>query len=73
MPSLVEIDPVVLEKIFKFLQCIFTTLYLSPPGKGVALHLSKLQSPSLMNAFCQVWLKLAEEDEIVISLWTDGR
>ena len=32
-PSLVEIGPVVLEKIFKFLQCIFANSWLSPLWK----------------------------------------
>ena len=29
-------------------------------GKGVALHLNKLESPSAKDALCQVWLKLAQ-------------
>ena len=33
MPSLVGIGPVVLEKILKFSQCIFTISLLSPLGK----------------------------------------
>ena len=31
-----------------------------PLEKGWALHLNKLQSPSLKEGFCQVWLKLAQ-------------
>ena len=31
-----------------------------PFGKGVALHLSKLESPSPRDILCQVWLKLAQ-------------
>ena len=31
-----------------------------PLEKGVALHLNKLESPSLKDALCQVWLKLAQ-------------
>ena len=34
VPSLAEIDPVVLEMISKFRQCIFTISLLSPLGKG---------------------------------------
>ena len=40
MPSLVEIGHVVLEKIFKFCQCIF--VYFLPLEKGMVLHLNKL-------------------------------
>ena len=35
VPSLVEIGPAVLEKIFKFRQCIFAISKLSPLGKGL--------------------------------------
>ena len=53
--SLVEIGSVVLEmKIFKFRQC-----YL-PLVKSMVIHLKKLESPSPKDAFCQVWLKLAQ-------------
>ena len=31
-----------------------------PLGKGGALHLNKLESPSHKDALCQVWLKLAQ-------------
>ena len=31
-----------------------------PLGKGRALHLNKLESPSPNNALCQIWLKLAQ-------------
>ena len=69
LPSLIELGPVVLEKIFKFCQCIFTISWLSPLEKGLALHLNKFESP-LKNALCLVWL---EKDENVKSLQTDGR
>ena len=43
-----------------------------PLEKGGAIHLNELESPSPKDAFCQVWLKLAqgsgEEDEYVKSL-----
>ena len=59
--KLVEMSPVVLEKkIFKFRQRIFTISLLSPLGKGRALHLNKLESPSPKDALCHVWLKMAE-------------
>ena len=61
LPSLVEIDSVVLEKkIFKFCQCIFSIKNYLPWEKGGALHLNKLESPSPKDALCQVWLKLAQ-------------
>ena len=51
MPSLVEIDPVDLEKeIFK--SCQLET--------GVALYLNNLESPSSKDAVNQVWSKLAQ-------------
>ena len=31
-----------------------------PLGKGRALHLNKLESPSSKYALCQLWLKLAQ-------------
>ena len=31
-----------------------------PMERGVALHLNKLESPSLKDALCQVWLKQAQ-------------
>ena len=31
-----------------------------PLEKGAALHLNKFESPSPKDAFCQVWLKLAQ-------------
>ena len=46
MPRLVEIGPVVLEKILKFRQCVFSLLHnYLPLEKGGALHLNKLESP----------------------------
>ena len=59
MPSLGEIGPMVLEK--KILNSINVFLlfhnYLSLE-KGVALHLTKLESSSTKDALFQVWLKL---------------
>ena len=51
MPSLVEIDLVVLEKIF--LQYIFPNSHLSPLGKLGALHLNKPESHSNKDALCK--------------------
>ena len=51
IPSLVEIDPMVLQKnIFIFRQCIFDV--------GGALHLNELEHPSPKHALCHVWLNL---------------
>ena len=64
--SLVEIRRVVIEKkIFEFRRCIllpvFHTCSYLPLENAVALHLNKLESPSLKDdALCQVWLKLAQ-------------
>ena len=60
VPSLVEIGQVVLERIFKFRQCIFAISQLSPLVKGRVPSLNKFESPSSEDAFCQVWLKLAQ-------------
>ena len=59
MPSLVEIGPVVLEKIFFYFINVFRNFhnYLLLE-KGGALHLNKLESPTPKDALCQVWLKL---------------
>ena len=61
MPSLVEIGPVVLKKIFLNFVNVFSLFrnYLRLE-KGGALHLNKLESPSPKDAFCQVWLQLAQ-------------
>ena len=53
VPSLVEIGLVVLKKkTYRVRQCIFAILFLSPLGKGVALHLNKLESPLPKDALC---------------------
>ena len=57
--SLVETVPVVLEKIFKFCQCIFVTSYLSPLGKWHDPSFEQTYISSFKDALCQVWLKLA--------------
>ena len=63
VPSLVEIGPVVLEKIEDFFNFVnvFSLFrnYLSLKKDGT-LHLNKLESPSPKDALCQVWLKLAQ-------------
>ena len=62
MPSLVEIGSVILEeKIFlNFCQSYSLFRNYLPLEKGGAVHLNKLESPSLNDALCQVWLKLAQ-------------
>ena len=49
------------KKIFKVCQCVFSLFrnYL-PLEMGRALHLIKLEFPSLKDVLCQVWLKLAQ-------------
>ena len=61
VPILVENGSVILEKKFFHFVNVFTLFrnYL-PLEKGGALHLNKLESPSLRNTLCQVWLKLAQ-------------
>ena len=63
VPSLVEIGPVVLEKIFfNFVNVfsLFHNLNNLLLEKGGVLHSKKLKSPSLKESLCQVWLKLAQ-------------
>ena len=64
MPSLVEILPVVLGKkiflnFFNDYLLFRNYMYLSLE-KGVPLFLNKLEFSSPKDAFCQVWLKLAQ-------------
>ena len=56
MPSLVEISPVVFEKIFFYFVIVFSLFgYYLPLEKGVVL-----ESTSPKNALYQFWLKLAQ-------------
>ena len=50
--NLGEIGPVVLEKISKYSQCIFSISYLSPLEKGVVLHWNKFEFPLPKDANC---------------------
>ena len=60
MLSLVENDPVVLEKkIFKFCQNSFTLSLLYPMEKVVVLHLNNFESRLPKDALFYLWLKLA--------------
>ena len=56
----VEIGPMVLEKICKFLQCIFAISYLSPLPleKGRDLHLNKPESLLTKDALCEVLVQI---------------
>jgi hypothetical protein len=59
---LIDFGQLVLEKIFKNFQCIFTLSLVSPLGEGQSLPLNefeKFESPSSKEDLCQVWLKLA--------------
>ena len=59
MSSLVEIGPIVLEnKILNSVNVFLLFQNYLPLEKGVAFHLTKLESPSTNDALCQVWLKL---------------
>ena len=61
MASLIETDPVVLEKkIFKFCQCMFANLLLSPLGKG--------RGPS----FEQTWIPISQECFVFGWNWPSG-
>jgi hypothetical protein len=60
---LIEFGQLVLEKILKNFQCIFTPSLLSPLGEGLSLHLNKLKSstpPPPQEDLRQIWLKLAQ-------------
>ena len=63
MQGLLEIGPVVLEKILRrFLDVVnvFSLFHnYLPLDKGLALYLNKLESLSPKDALCQVWMKLA--------------
>ena len=62
MQSLIEIGPVVLEKkiFLNFLNAFSLFRNYLPLEMGRALHLNKIESPSLKNALCKVCLKLAQ-------------
>ena len=63
MPSVIEIDPVVLvKKTSKCPQCIFATslLHVSPLAKGHGSSFEQSWFTSPKNASCYVWLKLNE-------------
>jgi hypothetical protein len=77
VPSLIEIGLLILEKIFKNFQCIFTLLWLSPFGEGQSPSLKNLESPPHKDDLCQVCLKLVQwfwrRSRNCKSLQTDGR
>ena len=59
MPSLVDIGPLNLEKNFKdFVKVISLLRNYLPLEKGGVIHVNKLESYSLNDVLCQVWLKL---------------
>ena len=60
MLSSIEIGPVVLEKTSNLINVFSLFRNYLPLGKGVVLHLNKLEFPSPNDALCQVWLKLAQ-------------
>ena len=72
LPSFVEIGPVVLKmRIYKFCQCIFAILYLSPLGKELNPSFYQLVPPSLKDEMSIVWLNwvsgFGEEDVLISS------
>ena len=44
--------------IFKYVKAFLLFRNCLPMEKGWALHLNKLESPSLKASLCQVWLKI---------------
>ena len=54
----VEIGPVVLEKIFKFLQCIFAILYWSPLGKRWNPSFEQIWIPFTRECFVPSWIEI---------------
>ena len=59
VPSLVEIDPMVLRRFLDIFNIILLFRYYLPLGKGTALHLNKIEFLLPMDALYQVWLQLA--------------
>jgi hypothetical protein len=57
---LIDLGLLVLEKISKNFQCIFTLLQLLPLREGQSIPLNKLESPSSKDDLYQVWLRLAK-------------
>ena len=57
---LVEIGQAVLEKIFKFWQCIFAISLLSILEKGRDPTFEQLEYHLSKDALCQVWLRFAQ-------------
>ena len=47
------------DKFFKFVNLVLLFLYYLPLEKGEAIHLYKVESPSLTDALFYVWLKFA--------------
>ena len=64
-PFHTRIGPVVVDirRFLKFVNVFLLFRYYLPFEKSVALHLNKLESLSPKDALCQVWLKLAREED----------
>jgi hypothetical protein len=77
VPSLIEIGLLVLEKVFKNVQCSFTLLLLSPLGQGPSTSFKQFRIPSPNDDLRQVWLNWpsgsGEEVENVKKKFTDRR
>jgi hypothetical protein len=58
---MIEFGQLVLEKIFKTFQCIFTLSLLSALGEGLSpLFEQKFKLPSPKDELCQIWLKFVK-------------
>ena len=79
MPSLVEIGPVILEKIFIFRQRILLFRNYVPLGKGVALHLNKAKKLTMRSAallegvqasilLCGIWVRTCRMDSTTVTV-----
>ena len=63
---MVEISPVVLEKLFEnFINVFLIFINYLPFEKSGALYVNKLASPSPQDALCQVWLKWSTSQVIL--------
>jgi hypothetical protein len=55
---LIDIGPLILKKIFKNFQCIFTLLWLSPLGEGQSPSFEQFRMPSPQGWFVPSLVKI---------------
>ena len=74
-PSLVEIGPVVLEKIFKFRQCIFSFFIISPWKRALPFIWITNLNPLNLRMLCAKfgWNWSSGSWEVVLVIWLFGR